>query len=293
MQNVYTPEEEIREYNWERQAIESGVDAYLDAVNKEGIENGSEITRLVMQIAPRIQRAIEDRQQEYVSLHTTEGGRSGPKATSRELTRLLPLCDAMTLSVMLSTSLLRMVVSEGAPSLLNVLHEVGRCLQDAISLRMLEDGDEVWTKFFKENDTSSLTRMKRLRLRKSMQSAWDGFVEFNSHHTEKVQLNVAACASLLELVGFTRCVCISDKDASEESFMSDGLLYQPMSAVGPLSNTFLVRMEHRGSAQVQQVFTMTDQAFDAFEGMVNRSAVSNARWPVMLVKPKRWVLTTP
>lgn len=297
----YTPEELIKEHLWETEMIRKGRDAYMAALeNADSLADTDIGMSLTMQITPAVIEAVKAKQKEHSNILLDGAGRNAAN-------HLIPLADPTLLGVAMVQHFLRAILQPldgGQVSLRKMLDHMESAFTEAMGLQLWEqDEPEEYAKFWNKeaerlsrlgngNKSQRTTAHKRLKAR--INKYYEQF-KSQSDDTQQVQLSVAT--ELLSCIGFTRVRVVSEEKAmvaqmnGEEVMLVDYQYCLIDRKVGPLSDMFILR-DHTTFGKEERQFYLSESAENTIDYTIERRAVGNVGYRPMLVKPKRWILTT-
>jgi len=302
-QITYTDEDAIKEQLWETEMIRKGRDAYLSALRGANLADTDVGTSLFMTMIPNVVAAVKVKQEEHAAILV-----SGAKRKNGA-NHLLPLVRADLIAVAIVQHFLRNLLREGGepPTLRSMLDAMEAAYIEAMALQMWEQNDVVTYNHFWKTQADKLATIgagtrhanrakTRLKARLS-----DYYTQFKEQHdtTQHMQLSVAT--ELLSCIGFKRVKTISEAEAmtltetdGEESVMLVDYKYcKLLSDHGPFSSLFILRDSTTRYNRAERLMYLSEEAEDIIDYRVERGCIGNVSLRPMLVKPKRWILTTP
>lgn len=304
LQVEYSDEELLKEAMWETEMLRRGRDSYLAALEDKNLADTDIGISLSMQMIPGVVRAIEELQEEYTDI-LLHGSNSRAKTGG---VHLIPLCDANLLGVAVVQHYLRAMMShdEADITVRSLLDRMEDAYIEAMGLQLWEqDEKEEYALFWKRNadklstvgkSTSSRNLIKK-RLRDRIVAYYSDFKDQHDT-TQHMQLSVAT--ALLSCIGFTKVRKVSEEKAidvmrtegEDRVRVIDGDFCLVESEVGAFADMFaLVTSTDRSNKEVRTMH-FSESAADSIDYTIERRAVGNTSLRPMLVKPKRWILTT-
>ena len=297
MQNTYTTEELIKEQMWENEMIRKGREKYYAALEGVELADSHVGLSLVMQITPLIVAAIEAKQEEYAEELLGESG----KQTRSSAPYLMSMVPATTLGVALAQSVCSLMLNGEDVTLRMLLDKLEEAYIQAMGLTLWEQEDEKAYTYFWNNKAdqlattganSELAKKRRQRLKTKMVTLWEEFAG-QEDDTQRVQLAVAQ--DLLSCVGFTRVTVIAesrvDQFDNDELVLVDDHICLIEKRVGPCADMFILR-EHLLHNNTERLMFLTEETANTVDWSIERGALASTDLRPMLIKPKRWILTT-
>ena len=303
VQIQYTADELIKEQLWETEMLRKGRDAYLAALDGQNLSDTDVGMSLMMQMIPQVVEAVEAKQEEHATaLVSSEAYRKNGA------NHLLPLVRSDLLAVAIVQNFLRGLLNENgqAPTLRSMLDRMEEAYMEAMGLQLWEqDEKEEYAHFWKTQadklatvGTNTRTRNTfKTRLKDRLQKY---YTDFKDQHdtTQNMQLSVAT--ELLGCIGFTKMKAISEAEAmtiaeteGEEAIsLVDYKYCKVESEHGPFADLFILRDATTRQNRAERLMYLSEQAAETIDYRIERGAIGNVSLRPMLVKPKRWILTT-
>lgn len=300
-QITYTTDELLKEAAWERKAIDEGMARYYEHVEKVGIAGSDVNTSLLMRITPLIAESIKAKQDEIAAALTAppvKGKSTARTKTSDDGGPLLCLVDPDTLAVSVANALLQLLLTEPEVGLRGALDAIEEAYIQAMGIQLWDAEDEDAAARFWKYEADSLSamgssgaaRQRRSALKKRMHRLWADFRE-QDNSTEQTQL--ALSTMILSCVGFTHVNVVDIEKVSDDDIdrlmMVDNQPTMVIKELGPLAGTLVLR-DHLVANSMERHLVLSDEIVDSIDSQIERGALTAVRNPVMLVKPKRWIL---
>jgi len=304
VQIEYTQDELLKEALWETEMLRRGRDRYLAALEGQNLADTDIGMSLSMQMIPAVRDAIEAKQEHYLEVLMGSNSRAKTGAA-----HLLPLVKADLLAVAVVQRFMREMLVTTEESDLKV-RRVLDCLEEAyieaMGLQIWEqDEEEEYAHFWKTqsdklSNVGNNARTKnqfKVRLKQRLAKYYE---EFKEQHdtTQHMQLSVAT--ELLSCIGFTKVTQISEinavkkmeADGPESIMIIDGYFHEVGDQVGTFHDMFIHRT---GTDKGKEIRTMhlSESQGESIDYTIERRALGSTSLRPMLVKPKRWILTTP
>lgn len=303
VQIEYTQDELLKEALWETEMLRRGRDSYLAQLEGANLADTDIGMSLSMQMIPIVKDEIERMQVNY-----TETLIHGSSRDKNGAAHLIPMCDASLLAVSVVHKYLRAMMepeSLGEVSVRSLLDSMEEAYIEAMSLQMWEqDEEEDYALFWRINgdklNSVGSNKSQQNRIKKRLKERLSSYYkEFKEQHdtTQLMQLSVAT--ALLGAVGYTKVRMTTEENAmnilSDEGPGSvtviDGQFCYKQLEVGPFANMFVLRSGTDGNKEVRTMH-LSESAGDQLDYSVERRAIGATSLRPMLVKPKRWILTT-
>ena len=301
IQNTYTTDELLKEAAWERKAIDEGVARYYEHMEKTGIAGSDVGTSLLMRITPKIAESIKAKQEEYSDMLTEVTNDASRRSSAGAGVPLLCMVNPDNLAVAVANGLLSLLLCEAEVSLRQALDVIEEAYIQAMGVQLWDQEEPEASAYFWATQADKISgmggsrsarSMKRRRLKERMAKLWEEFAE-QDNATEQLQLDLST--TILSCVGFTRVRVIDGDNITEDQHNSlmfvDNYPCVVEKEVGPLAGTFVLR-DHLVASRMERHLTLSDEAAAAVDAQIERGELSAVRNPVMLVKPKRWILAT-
>lgn len=304
VQIEYTQDELLKEALWETEMIRRGRDSYIASLEGQNLADTDVGMSLAMQMIPAIKSAIEEKQEHYVEVLMGSNSRAKTGAA-----HLLPLVKSDLLAVAIVQRFMREMLVTTEESDLKV-RRVLDCLEEAyieaMGLQIWEqEEEEEYAHFWKTQGDKLSTvgnnaRTKnqfKVRLKQRLTKYYD---DFKDQHDTTQHMQLSLATELLSCIGFTKVKQISEVNASkileaegpDSVMIIDGYFHEIEDQVGTFPDMFIHRV---GTDRGKEVRTMhlSESTADTIDYTIERRALGNTSLRPMLVKPKRWILTTP
>lgn len=302
-QITYTQENLIKEQLWETEMLRKGRDAYIESLSNQNLSDTDIGLSLSMRMIPVVVSTIEKRQEELT--HTLLNSAIKKKTGAAHL---LPLCNAELLGVAVVQHFLRAMLTtedEGELTLRRMLDHMEDAYTEAMGLQMWEQDDTAaYAHFWKKSadklstvgNNAKARKAFKVRLKDRLNKYYEDFKEQHDT-TQRVQLSVAT--ELLSCVGFTKTrVTTEDKaldvienQGEDKVMLVDNKFCLVEDLVGPFHDMFILRSGTERSREVRLMY-MSEDCAESIDHTIERRAIGNTSLRPMLVKPKRWILTT-
>lgn len=296
-QNQYTTEQLLKETLWEHSMLAKGRDVYYAAMEGKELIDTSVGTSLIYQLAPLVVASIKAKQAELADEVFAPDNRDRKAAKW-----LLPMVNAENLAVAALRNMLGKLLSNYNYTLRATLDLLEESYIEAMGIQLWEQDDPEASEYFWRTQADKLSAMtnnpaqakvRRYKLKKKLTALFSDFMA-QEDDTQATQLSVAT--TILDCIGYTYARVISEPGLAEEALgevmLVDGELCYIEKKIGPCCDIFVVR-DHLINNTTKRMVYLTESAEESIDYSIERGALLNPALRPMLIKPRRWLLTTP